>query len=103
MPQSIEHMCFPDAHDWYNRSSEKAGDSDLVDEDRCYVIPLTNESGLRKYAYCRRVKPEGESYSLPLSYCILSGHKANEFYFSVSLLAKGSRAYYRSWIFARIS
>jgi hypothetical protein len=82
VPQSIEHMCFPDARDWYNRSSEKTIDEN-VDEDRCYVIPLTNEVGLRKFAYCRRIRPEGESFSLPLSYCILSGHKANKFYFSV--------------------
>lgn len=77
-------MCFPDAHDW-SKSIEKTTSANDFDEDQNYVTSLTTEAGLRKYVYCRRIKPEGESFSLPLSYCILSSHKANEFYFKVSL------------------
>lgn len=84
VPQWIEHMCFPDAYDWTNSSTERLNNVKEVGEDRSYVVTLTSEAGQRKYVYCRRIKPEGESVSLPLCYCILSPHQAHEFYLMVN-------------------
>lgn len=81
VPQCIEHLCFPDAHEWSIDSERKTANSD---KNRYYTVTVTTEDGQRKYVYCRRIKPEGESALLPLSYCILSPQKANDFYCKVS-------------------
>lgn len=47
---------------------------------QCYSLMITKETGERTYGYCRRVLPEGSKNCLPLVYCILSKHRASNFY-----------------------
>lgn len=47
---------------------------------QCYSLMITKETGERTYGYCRRVLPEGSRNCLPLVYCILSKHRASNFY-----------------------
>uniref|UniRef100_A0A8D8YHJ7 Suppression of tumorigenicity 5 protein n=2 Tax=Cacopsylla melanoneura TaxID=428564 RepID=A0A8D8YHJ7_9HEMI len=69
----IEDFVFPDASEWPPPPMEEGQTS-------CYTVIITNEMGVRKYAYCRRVLPEGALVCLPLAYCIISSVKANSFY-----------------------
>lgn len=83
VPQCIEHLCFPDAHEWSNDIEMDAPEDDQNNSSRYYTVTVTTEGGQRKYVYCIRLRPEGGTALLPLSYCILSSHKANEFYFRI--------------------
>ena len=51
--------------------------------NQTYTIVITDESGARKYGYCRRVLPENGTTCLPLAYCLITPHKANGFYHKV--------------------
>ncbi|GAB6022826.1 DENN MADD domain containing [Chamberlinius hualienensis] len=57
----VAHFCFPDAELWKPASARET-----------YTFVLTNEKGDRLYGYCRRVKPDGVEYNIPVVYCILS-------------------------------
>lgn len=71
MPQKIENLCFPEA---------ASGPLDQSNNAQCYSLVITNDKGERTFGYCRRVIPEGSDNCLPLTYCILSKHRALRFY-----------------------
>ncbi|CAH1284787.1 unnamed protein product [Diabrotica balteata] len=71
VPQSIEHLCFPE---------NDITTLTMSDLSQNYSLLITNDKGERTYGYCRRVLPEGSSCCLPLTYCILSKYRAPRFY-----------------------
>ncbi|GLV38467.1 DNA replication helicase/nuclease 2 [Carabus blaptoides fortunei] len=81
VPQWIEHLCFPDATEWTEKSSSAM--NARSQDYQCYSLVITNEKGDRKFGYCRRVLPEEASVCLPLTYCIISKFRAAGFYHKV--------------------
>jgi hypothetical protein len=71
----MEHFCFPDSTHW-PPPLQTAGEP--------YTIVLTDSKGDRMYGYCRRVVPEGAQTCIPITYCLLSRHRAAEFYNKVN-------------------
>ena len=67
----MEHFCFPDSTHW-PPPLQTAGEP--------YTIVLTDSKGDRMYGYCRRVVPEGAQTCIPITYCLLSRHRAAGFY-----------------------
>ncbi|KAK6645425.1 hypothetical protein RUM43_001702 [Polyplax serrata] len=75
-PPLIEALCFPDATNWPPATGNES-------DDQYYSLVVTNENGERKFGYCRRVLPEGGNLCLPLTYCIITPHRANGFFYKV--------------------
>ena len=48
-----------------------------------YTIVLTDANGERMYGYCRRIVPEGAQTCIPITYCLISRHRAAGFYAKV--------------------
>ncbi|CAG9863014.1 unnamed protein product [Phyllotreta striolata] len=71
VPQSIEHLCFPESDN---------ATLDMSNQTQNYSLLITNDKGERTFGYCRRVLPEGSTCCLPLAYCILSKYRAPRFY-----------------------
>jgi hypothetical protein len=71
----MEHFCFPDSTHW-PPPLQTAGEP--------YTIVLTDSKGDRMYGYCRRVVPEGAQTCIPITYCLLSRHRAAGFYNKVN-------------------
>lgn len=71
VPSGMEHFCFPDSTHW-PPPLQTAGEP--------YTIILTDSKGDRMYGYCRRVVPEGAQTCIPITYCLLSRHRAAGFY-----------------------
>lgn len=77
LPESLAELVFPDADDWPPNPVSLSG------HHNNYTLVLTSEDGARKYAYCRRLQPEGAPICLPLAYVLISQHKDNIFYYKV--------------------
>lgn len=86
IPTHIENLCFPDAGEWPPPICANRGNEALPGEEQCYSLVITNDTGERKFGYCRRVQPEGAPICLPLAYCILTPYRASGFYFKVLFL-----------------
>lgn len=71
VPAGVEHFCFPDSTHW---------PPPLQTASEPYTIVLTDSKGDRMYGYCRRVVPEGAQTCIPITYCLLSRHRAAGFY-----------------------
>ncbi|XP_046654044.1 DENN domain-containing protein 2C-like [Daphnia pulicaria] len=71
VPFGVENFCFPDSTHW-PPPLQTAGEP--------YTIVLTDSKGDRMYGYCHRVVPEGAQTCIPITYCLLSRHRAAEFY-----------------------
>jgi len=80
----IADFCFPDASEWPPPAVE-VEEGAASGEEQCYCLVLTTETGERKFAYCRRVQPEGANLCLPLAYCLLTPNRASGFYFKVRI------------------
>ncbi|CAH1395101.1 unnamed protein product [Nezara viridula] len=77
LPESLAELVFPDADDWPPSAVSLSG------HHNNYTLVLTSEDGARKYAYCRRLQPEGAPICLPLAYVLISQHKDNIFYYKI--------------------
>ncbi|XP_046650646.1 DENN domain-containing protein 2D-like [Daphnia pulicaria] len=75
VPFGVENFCFPDSTHW-PPPLQTAGEP--------YTIVLTDSKGDRMYGYCHRVVPEGAQTCIPITYCLLSRHRAAEFYNKVN-------------------
>ncbi|XP_015116308.1 uncharacterized protein LOC107040650 isoform X2 [Diachasma alloeum] len=73
VPAWIENFCFPDAQDW---------PPDDSNHNQFHSLCLMDEKGNRRFGYCIRVKPEGGPV-LPLTYCLITKHRASGFYHKV--------------------
>ena len=71
----VENFCFPDSTHW---------PPPLQTASEPYTIVLTDSKGDRMYGYCRRVVPEGAQTCIPITYCLLSRHRAAGFYNKVN-------------------
>lgn len=76
IPALLEELCFPDASLWPPSPHTHNN----------YRVVMTNAEGERKYAYCRRLQPEGTPFWIPLAYCIITSHNAPGFYYKVMYL-----------------
>ncbi|XP_077293085.1 uncharacterized protein LOC143916070 [Arctopsyche grandis] len=92
LPPQIESLVFPESLDCNEENVELLKNSRKYERVRleippeytqCYSLVLTDERGNRNYGYCRRVVPEGETFCLPLAYCIISPHRIPYFYHKV--------------------
>ena len=77
LPESLADLVFPDAEDWPPCIVS------LFSHHNNYTLVLTLGDGTRKYAYCRRLQPEGAPICLPLAYVLITPHKDNIFYYKV--------------------
>lgn len=57
----------------------------LTQDEQNYSIVLTDQNGIRKFGYCRKILPENSEIYLPLVYCIVTNIRAPGFYFKVRL------------------
>ncbi|PSN51775.1 hypothetical protein C0J52_05278 [Blattella germanica] len=62
VPPHIEHLCFPDAKDWPppEPTTPPVPGPGGIDE-QSYSLVITNETGERRFGYCRRILAELES------------------------------------------
>jgi len=74
VPSGVEHFCFPDLNQW---------PPPLAMAAEPYTIVLTDANGERMYGYCRRIVPEGAQTCIPITYCLISRHRAAGFYAKV--------------------
>jgi len=74
VPSGVEHFCFPDSVHW-PPPLQTAADP--------YTIVLTDSKGDRQFGYCRRIVPEGATTCIPITYCLLTRHRASGFYHKV--------------------
>lgn len=81
VPPWVEHLCYPDLTEWSPETLSNGAATNL--SCQCFSLVITNEKGDRKFGYCRRVLPEGATFCLPLTYCIISSHRAPGFYFKI--------------------
>lgn len=71
VPNGVEQFCFPDSNQW---------PPPLASAAEPYTIVLTDANGDRMYGYCRRIVPEGAQTCIPITYCLISRHRAAGFY-----------------------
>lgn len=88
----VARLCFPDLDRW--PLSRHGGrpcrrDNSAVCHNETYVLILTDSEGRRKYAYCRRVVPEGMDVPLPLAYCIIAANRNYKLYDMVTTTSGG--------------
>lgn len=70
----MEDLCFPDGGFWRSRPPEFS---------RTYALVLTDVDGGRTFGYCRRIRPEGDAFCLPLAICIITRHRARALFSKV--------------------
>ncbi|ODM98279.1 Suppression of tumorigenicity 5 protein [Orchesella cincta] len=71
LAEGVEQFCFPDSLEWPCHEGSTA---------QFYTLAITDQRGGRKYGCCFRILPEGATFCIPITYCIISSHRAIGFY-----------------------
>ncbi|XP_035703289.1 uncharacterized protein DDB_G0283357 [Folsomia candida] len=71
LPSGVEQFCFPDSLEWPCHEGTSA---------QFYTLAITDQRGSRKFGCCYRILPEGANICIPITYCVISSHRAIGFY-----------------------